>query len=135
MLLLMLYAPWVLAQNNVTVSGKVTSQENNAGLPGVNVVVKGTTTGTTTNAEGNYTISAPANSTLVFSFIGYLSEEVAVGNRSTINVGLAPDTKALSEVVVIGYGRQLPVLTRPYKAVPLVCSSARPPEDPAPPLQ
>jgi TonB-linked SusC/RagA family outer membrane protein len=106
MLLLMLYAPWVLAQDNVTVTGKVISQENNAGLPGVNVVVKGTTTGTTTNADGNYTIAAPANSTLVFSFIGYINEEVAVGNRSTININLAPDIKSLSEVVVIGYGER-----------------------------
>lgn len=106
MLLLMLYAPWVLAQNNVTVTGKVTSQENNSALPGVNVVVKGTTTGTTTNAEGAYTISAPANSTIVFSFIGFLSEEVSIGNRTTVDIGLAPDIKALTEVVVIGYGER-----------------------------
>ncbi len=106
MLLLMLYAPWVLAQNNVSVKGKVTSQENNSALPGVNVVVKGTTVGTATDAEGNYTISAPANSTLVFSFIGFVNEEVAIGNRTTIDIALAPDIKALSEVVVIGYGER-----------------------------
>ncbi len=106
LLLMMLYAPWAHAQDNVTVTGKVTSQENNSALPGVNVVVKGTTTGTTTNADGAYTISAPANSTLVFSFIGFISEEVSIGNRTAVDIGLAPDIKALSEVVVIGYGER-----------------------------
>jgi hypothetical protein len=89
-----------------TITGKVTSGENNAALPGVNVTVKGTTTGTTTDADGSYSLGAPANSTLVFSFIGFLSQEVAVGNRTTIDVTLNPDIKALSEVVVIGYGER-----------------------------
>ncbi len=106
MLLLMLYAPWVLAQNTVTVSGQVTSQENNSALPGVNIVVKGTTTGTTSGADGRYTISAPENSTLVFSFIGFVNEEVPIGNRTTLNVSLVPDIEALSEVVVIAYGEK-----------------------------
>jgi len=106
MLLFMLYAPWVLAQNNLTVTGRITSQENNSALPGVNVVVKGTTTGTTTGADGSYSISAPSGSTLVFSFIGFLSEEVNIGNRTTVDVSMAPDIKALSEVVVIGYGER-----------------------------
>ena len=88
-----------------TVKGRVTDTANNQGLPGVNVVVKGTSVGTTTDERGDYTISVPENSSvLVFSFVGYLSQEVAVGNRTTIDLGLAPDTKVLSEVVVIGYG-------------------------------
>jgi TonB-dependent SusC/RagA subfamily outer membrane receptor len=106
LLLMMLYAPWALAQDNVTVTGKVTSQENNSALPGVNVVVKGSTTGTTTGADGSYTISAPSGSTLVFSFIGFVNEEVAIGNRTTVNVSLVSDIQALSEVVVIGYGEK-----------------------------
>ena len=89
-----------------TLSGKVTS-ENKEGLPGVSVSVKGTTKGTTTAADGRYTLSGvEANGTLVFSFIGYVSEEVAVGNRSTVDVQLLPDLKSLSEVVVVGYGTQ-----------------------------
>lgn len=88
-----------------TVKGRVTDTSSDEGLPGVNVVVKGTSVGTTTDARGEFTISVPENSSvLVFSFVGYLSQEVTVGNRTTINLGLAPDTKVLSEVVVIGYG-------------------------------
>ncbi|MBD0255645.1 MAG: TonB-dependent receptor [Cytophagales bacterium] len=93
----------------LTITGRVTAQENGEGIPGVNVLLKGTTTGTTTNREGNYTLSVPdanANGTLVFSFIGYLNEEVPIGNRSMVDVTLLPDVKALSEVVVVGYGEQ-----------------------------
>jgi TonB-linked SusC/RagA family outer membrane protein len=84
------------------VSGRIVD-EKGAGLPGVNVIVKGTTTGTQTDADGRYTIQAPDNATLVFSFVGYASQEVAVGSRSTVDVALAPDTKSLSDVVVVGY--------------------------------
>ncbi len=90
---------------DIPVSGRVTD-ENGAGIPGVSVLVKGTTNGTTTDVEGGYKLTAPDNSTLVFSFIGYVTEEVAVGNRSTINISLVTDIKALSEVVVVGYGTQ-----------------------------
>ncbi|GEO06461.1 SusC/RagA family TonB-linked outer membrane protein [Adhaeribacter aerolatus] len=88
------------------VSGKVTSA---AGEPliGVTVVVKGTTTGTSTDAAGNYTIEVPDNGgTLVFSYIGFLTKEVPIGNATTLNVTLALDAKALEEVVVVGYGTQ-----------------------------
>ena len=88
------------------VSGVVRGEEN-APLPGVNVTLKGSTTGTATDAEGKFVLSVPeANAILVFSFIGYQSEEVAVGNRSVINVSLVPTLKSLSEVVVVGYGQQ-----------------------------
>lgn len=87
-----------------TLKGKITDKETGDGLPGVNVVVKGTSSGTTTDGEGNYTLSVPDNATLVFSFVGYISQEVAVGNRTSLDISLAPDSKALSEVVVIGYG-------------------------------
>ncbi|SNR80847.1 SusC/RagA family TonB-linked outer membrane protein [Hymenobacter mucosus] len=77
-----------------------------AGLPGVNVVVKGTTTGAQTDADGNYSLTAPDNAVLVFSFVGSTAQEVAVGGRSVINVTLQPDSKALGDVVVVGYGTQ-----------------------------
>jgi TonB-dependent starch-binding outer membrane protein SusC len=86
-----------------TISGKVTAQEDNSPLPGVNITVKGTTTGTVTDASGSYSLSVPNNTTLVFSFIGYTTQEVAVGTRSSVDVALAPDVKALEEVVVTGY--------------------------------
>lgn len=87
-----------------TLKGKVTDKETGDGLPGVNVVLKGTSTGTTTDGEGNYTLSVPDNATLVFSFVGYISQEAVVGNRTTLDLALESDSKALSEVVVIGYG-------------------------------
>ncbi|MFD2245400.1 SusC/RagA family TonB-linked outer membrane protein [Pontibacter ruber] len=90
----------------VAVRGRVTD-ENGGGLPGVTVVLKGTTKGTSTDADGNYTISVPASGgTLVFSFIGYTTQEQAIGNRATVNVSMQTDTKALQEVVVVGYGTQ-----------------------------
>ena len=89
-----------------TITGKVTAEEEGE-LPGVNVLVKGTTTGTVTDLEGNYRLNVPEGSeTLVFSSIGYASQEVAIGSQSEINVTLAPDVKSLSEVVVVGYGQQ-----------------------------
>ncbi|MDJ1494089.1 SusC/RagA family TonB-linked outer membrane protein [Cytophagaceae bacterium DM2B3-1] len=83
--------------------------DNNQALPGVSVVLKGTATGTTTDAQGKYSISIPDNTgsvVLVFTFIGYTTEEVTVGSRTQIDVQLIPDIKALSEVVVVGYGTQ-----------------------------
>ena len=89
-----------------TISGTVEAPEEGP-LPGVNVLVKGTTIGTVTDLEGNYRITAPDDeSVLVFSSIGYTTQEVPVGSQSTINVSLDPDVKSLSEVVVIGYGTQ-----------------------------
>ncbi len=89
-----------------TITGTVESEDEGP-LPGVNVLVKGTTTGTVTDLDGNYRISVPnSESVLVFSSIGYSPEEVTVGSQSTINVLMLPDIKSLSEVVVIGYGTQ-----------------------------
>ncbi|CAA9251744.1 MAG: Outer membrane TonB-dependent transporter, utilization system for glycans and polysaccharides (PUL), SusC family [uncultured Cytophagales bacterium] len=90
---------------DIPVSGRVTD-ENGGGIPGVSVLVKGTTNGTTTDVDGRYKLTAPDNATLVFSFIGYITQEAAIGNRGTVNVSLATDVKALSEVVVVGYGTQ-----------------------------
>ncbi|WP_461052969.1 SusC/RagA family TonB-linked outer membrane protein [Spirosoma arcticum] len=94
-----------LAQG-ITVRGKV-SAETDEGLPGVSVVLKGTNTGTVTDASGNYTLNVPnTNARLVVSFIGYLTQEVGVSSRTVTNVTLQADVKALDEVVVVGYGTQ-----------------------------
>jgi TonB-dependent starch-binding outer membrane protein SusC len=98
----------VLAQNASTVSGKVTD-DSGTGMPGVNVIIKGTSSGTTTDADGNYSITiSPDNSStiLVFSFIGFSTHEEAVNGRSTIDVSLETNTETLNEVVVVGYGTQ-----------------------------
>lgn len=86
------------------VQGSITD-ESGTGLPGVTILVKGTTMGTATADDGSFSLSVPdGNATLVISFIGYQSQEVAIGNRTRINVSLARDTKTLEEVVVVGYG-------------------------------
>jgi TonB-dependent starch-binding outer membrane protein SusC len=90
----------------IVVTGKV-RDENDAALPGVNVLVKGTTSGTVTDADGAFSIEVPGDDgVLVFSFIGYVTKEVPVNGQTVLNVQLESDVKTLSEVVVIGYGTQ-----------------------------
>jgi TonB-linked SusC/RagA family outer membrane protein len=90
-----------------TVSGKVIASEDGAPLPGVSVVVKGTTTGTNTDGEGNFKVNVKDDAAvLVFSAVGFEKQEIPVGNRSTINITLVTDQKSLNEVVVVGYGTQ-----------------------------
>ncbi|MBX2941451.1 MAG: SusC/RagA family TonB-linked outer membrane protein [Cyclobacteriaceae bacterium] len=87
------------------VSGKVTAQEDGSALPGVNVVLKGTTNGVVTDFDGNYQLSVPASGgTLVFSFIGFTTQENAIGQRAVIDVQLRTDVQQLSEVVVTAQG-------------------------------
>jgi len=89
------------------VSGTVIDSDTQETLPGVNIRIKGTTTGTATDLDGNFTITVPsANAVMQFSFIGYTMKEVRVGNTTTFNVSLDPDLASLSEVVVVGYGTQ-----------------------------
>lgn len=107
---LLLFAALVSAgaQAQLVVKGKVTD-ESGAGMPGVNVLIKNTATGTTTDAAGEYTISLPDDAdqtVLVFSFIGYTTREEVVNGRTTINVTMSPGVEALSEIVVVGYGVQ-----------------------------
>ncbi|HEX8039248.1 MAG TPA: carboxypeptidase-like regulatory domain-containing protein, partial [Chryseosolibacter sp.] len=98
---MLLVGGYAIAQ---TVSGKVTTKDGMA-LPGVSVLVKGTTTGLTTDSEGRYTISVPdESSTLVFSFIGFITQEIVVGSRSTVDVTMEEDLTELSEVVVTALG-------------------------------
>lgn len=90
-----------------SLSGRITATETGEALPGVSIVIKGTSQGTTTDNAGKYSLRLPnANATLVVSFIGYLRQEIAVGGRSTLDIALQTDTKALTEVVVVGYGTQ-----------------------------
>lgn len=89
-----------------TISGKVTSESDGTTLPGVSVVVKGTTIGTQTDGDGNYTLSVPSTGTLIFSFIGFKTKEVAIGSASVVDASLGEDAKTLEEVVVTGYGVQ-----------------------------
>lgn len=95
----------LLAQTR-TVTGKVTGADDGLGIPRVNVTVKGTSRGVPSDLDGNYSIEVAPSETLVFSFVGYITKEVPVGNQTTINVTLEPDFAELEEVVVVGYGSQ-----------------------------
>ncbi len=96
-----------IAQANRTISGTVTSTDETGGLPGVNVLVKGTTTGTVTDVDGNYRLTVPTGEdVLVFSSVGYITREVAIGNQTEINLEMESDVTALDEIVVVGYGTQ-----------------------------
>lgn len=104
---LLLLSPLSLLAQSKLISGKVRDASNNDFLPSVSVTVKGSTKGSVADATGNYKIEASANETLVFSFIGYETQEVLVGNRTTIDVALAVGSgNELNEVVVVGYGTQ-----------------------------
>ena len=105
---LLVCSGWVISfAQDRKITGKVTANEDGSALPGVSVVVKGSSKGTNTDADGSYSIVVPANGgTLVFSFVGTNSQEVAVGNRVSVNVALVADTKLLNEVVVTAVGIQ-----------------------------
>ncbi|MBC7922722.1 MAG: carboxypeptidase-like regulatory domain-containing protein, partial [Ferruginibacter sp.] len=91
---------------SVRVTGRV-ADDRSEPLPGVSVIIKGTTTGTATDTDGKYALTVPSgNETLIFSFIGYNSKEMPINNRTTLDVALAPDVQSLSELVVVGYGQQ-----------------------------
>lgn len=107
LLLIKLFWVWLLpvAIAQQQVSGTVTDYSTGEALPGVNILLQGTTTGTVTDLSGKYSLSVPSgDAVLVFSFIGYETQEVTVGNQTNISVGLMPDLTTLSEVVVVGYG-------------------------------
>jgi TonB-dependent starch-binding outer membrane protein SusC len=105
--LLLILCSLAVSAQNIMVKGVVTSADDGLTLPGVSVTVKGTTSGTLTDMNGAYAISAPVNSTLVFSFVGMKSQEFVVStSTSVLNVQMASDVKAMDEVVVVGYGVQ-----------------------------
>ncbi len=97
--------PLYIQAQNVVVTGTVTSSDNSP-LPGVNVLVKGTSTGTVTDADGKYSLDAPPTGTLVFSFIGMKTLETDINNQTVINMTMDADISQLDEVVVVGYGTQ-----------------------------
>jgi TonB-linked SusC/RagA family outer membrane protein len=106
LIILLLFASFsTLFAQSIKISGKVTDNTGSA-LPGVTVTVKGTQTATSTDGNGAYSITAPANATLVFTFVGYNKQEIAVNNKIAINVVLLEATNTLNDVVVIGYGSQ-----------------------------
>jgi len=97
----------VLAQDK-TITGQVTSSDDGISLPGVTVLLKGTSTGTVTDVDGNYSILVPgAAAVLTFSSVGFESQEITVGNQSVIDIVMEPDVKALDEIVITGYGSQI----------------------------
>ncbi|MFT3680225.1 MAG: carboxypeptidase-like regulatory domain-containing protein [Ferruginibacter sp.] len=93
----------LFAQNPVT--GKVTDNKG-APLKGVSVIIKGSTNGSNTGDDGSYSIIAPQNSTLVYSFVGFATKEISIGKKTVVDVSLEVYSAALDEVVVIGYGSQ-----------------------------
>ncbi|MEJ1241758.1 SusC/RagA family TonB-linked outer membrane protein [Chryseolinea sp. T2] len=104
--LLMVVAANIAYGQSKTVTGKVTSGEDGTPIPGVNIIEKGTNNGTVTDVDGQYTIAVASTSTLVYSFVGFTSSEVTVGNQSKIDVAMKADVTSLAEVVVVGYGTQ-----------------------------
>jgi len=104
--LLLLFMFFSGFSQNRTLTGRIVD-EGNAAMPGVNILVKGTSTGTVSDVQGNFSINIPSSdAVLVFSFVGYLTKEVPVGSQSNITVNMQPDVISLSEVVVTGYGAQ-----------------------------
>jgi TonB-linked SusC/RagA family outer membrane protein len=102
-LIALLTPGWHVYAQDKVVSGVVTADDGSV-LPGVNITVKGTTRGVSTDTEGKYSISAPSSATLVYSFVGYLAQNIVVGSKTTINVTLATDAQQLGEVVVTALG-------------------------------
>ncbi|SFU66638.1 TonB-linked outer membrane protein, SusC/RagA family [Pustulibacterium marinum] len=94
------------AQDKITVTGAITGAEDGMLLPGVSVMEKGTSNGTATDFDGNYTLSVAPDAVLVFSYIGFVTKEVSVNGQTAIDVVLTSDTQQLDEVIVVGYGTQ-----------------------------
>ena len=91
----------------ITVSGTVS--DNDGLLPGVNIIEKGTTNGTTTDFDGNYSITVASDAVLIFTYIGYQTQEIAVANQTALNVTMVVDAQSLDEVVIVGFGSQAKV--------------------------
>src|SRR6218665_2295037 len=121
----------------VSVSGKITDAKTSEPLPGVNVTVKGTAHGTSADAEGKYALTVDdPNATLVFSYVGYISQEVLIGAQSVIDIQLEGDEKQLDEVVVVGYGTQKKVnLTGAVASISAEAINRRPVTNPVAMLQ
>ncbi len=103
--LLFFFLVALVSAQTKTITGKVTEAATGDPIPGVSIVVQGTTSGTITDIDGNYSVQAAPSDTLLFSFVGMTTEKMAVGNNSTINVALKESTEMVDEVVVVGYGQ------------------------------
>lgn len=97
----------LMYSQQINISGKVTDVSSGVGIPGTNIAVEGTNAGSISDSEGNYSIEVPSgDAALIFSFVGYATQTIPVGNRTIINVALVEDKVSLDELVVIGYGTQ-----------------------------
>lgn len=105
LLIFVIFAIPKIHAQSITVKGTVIDEQNSP-LPGATILIKGTTAGTLTDFDGNFTIKANSNATLVISFIGFKTQEIAINGRTTINATLAEDASALDEIVIVGYGTQ-----------------------------
>lgn len=106
LLLLFLFVFSFANAQQLTVTGEVTSADDGLPLPGVNVIVKGTSTGTNTDFDGKYSLTVQSGAVLEFSYIGFKAVTITVGNQTTINVAMQTDVESLGEIVVVGYGTQ-----------------------------
>ena len=104
--LLSLFAINTAFAQNITVKGVITDKEDKTTIPAVSITIKGTNTGTQTDATGKYSLSAAPNSILVFSYVGYVTQEIPVDGKETINIVLSSAYQSLEQVVVVGYGTQ-----------------------------
>ena len=96
-----------LSAQNQQVSGTVTAKDDGLSMIGVNVIIKGTTRGTSTDIDGKYTLElGPGEDTLIFSYLGYITQTVGIGGRTQVDVLLLPNVEILEDVVVVGYGTQ-----------------------------
>lgn len=105
-LLMLLSASLIFAQSAKSIQGEITDEKGNK-IPGATVLIKGTKTGTSADEKGHYIIQVPAGKdTLTFTFVGYMPQHVAIGNRSAINIQMQPNSSTLNDVVVVGFGTQ-----------------------------
>jgi len=104
-LIMMLFSSVIIfAQDSYSLTGSVVSAADQMGIPGANVSIKGTTTGTATDFDGNFEITVTAGDVVMFSYIGFVTQEVLIGSQKTVNIVLAEDENTLDQVVVVGYG-------------------------------
>ena len=113
---IMLLVTFTAIAQNRTITGTVTAKEDGQPLPGVSILVKGTSAGTQTDPNGKFSLSAPSGATLAFSYIGYVTKEATVGASNVMNVVLESDAKQLGEVVVTALG-----ISRQKKSLAMRC--------------
>ena len=99
------FKPKIPAPEDIDISGKI-NDESGQGLPGASIVVKGTTNGTVSDADGAFRLTVPENSTLIFSYVGYKTTEMLIGNQTVLNIQMVLDAEQLDELVVVSYGSQ-----------------------------